>query len=59
MSEGFPLDTTHGGHHVAKWVEGEPKRSFWFGLKLRGRNQIEILAWRCERCGYLENYAPG
>jgi hypothetical protein len=40
------------------WVEGEPKKSFWGGLKLSGTKPIEITTWRCRRCGYLENYAP-
>lgn len=57
MSEGFVVDHTHGGAGVAKWVEGEPKKSFWVGLKLGGTTQIEIVTWRCRRCGYLESYA--
>jgi hypothetical protein len=58
MIDGFLLDATESGHKAAKWVEGEPKKSFWLGLKLRGTRQIEIATWRCERCGYLESYAP-
>jgi len=57
MTDGFLLDTTHGGYQVGKWVEGAPQKSFWVGLKLRGSKQVEITTWRCERCGYLESYA--
>jgi predicted nucleic-acid-binding Zn-ribbon protein len=58
MIEGFTMDQTHGAARVAKWVEGEPRRSIWTGLKLRGANAIEIGSWRCRRCGFLESYAP-
>ena len=59
LIEGFIADTTHGGASVASWREGEPKKSFWVGLKLHGTEPLEIETWRCRRCGYLENYAPG
>ena len=58
MAEGFVVDHTHGGASVSAWVEGEPKKSFWTGLKLGGRTPVEITTWRCRRCGYLESYAP-
>jgi hypothetical protein len=57
MNEGFLLDTTHGGYQIGKWVEGEPRKSFWVGLKIKGSRQIDIATFRCERCGYLESYA--
>ncbi len=59
MVDGFIADNTHGGANVTAWREGEPKKSFWVGLKLGGTTPIEISTWRCRRCGYLENYAPG
>ena len=58
MSEGFVVDHTHGGASVSAWVEGEPRKSFWVGLKLRGTTPIDISTWRCRRCGFLESYAP-
>jgi rubredoxin len=58
MSAGFIVDETHGGAAVASWVEGEPKRSIWVGLKLRGTTPIEVTTWRCRGCGYLESFAP-
>lgn len=58
MEPGFVLDK---GHHnsrdVQKWVEGEPERSFWQGLKTRDREQHPVRTFRCARCGYLESYA--
>ena len=60
MSDGFIVDQdSYGGRTVAQWVEGEPKKSFWIGLKLGGATKIEITTWRCQRCGYLESYAGG
>ena len=57
MAKGFIVDNTHGGSGVSGWVEGEPARSIWTGLKLRGRTKLELRTWRCRRCGYLESYA--
>ena len=57
MEAGFVVDEGYGKKVVAKWVAGEPQKSFWMGLKLRGRDQIEVATYRCRRCGYLESYA--
>lgn len=54
---GFVLDNAHSGRVQSGWVEGPPERSFWFGIKLGGREQIPIMTYRCPRCGYLESYA--
>jgi rubredoxin len=58
MTDGFIVDKTYGGADVPRWVEGEPKKSIWVGLKLGGTKPIEVTTWRCRRCGYLESYAP-
>jgi hypothetical protein len=58
MAEGFIVDKTHGGAAVSTWVEGAPRKSFWTGLKLGGTKPIDIVTWRCRRCGFLESYAP-
>ena len=59
MDEGFVLDHTHGANVnlPAAWVEGQPRRSFWTGLKLSGTVQHPITSYRCARCGYLESFA--
>lgn len=60
MSEGFVADRSqHGAAGVPSWVEGEPERSVWTGLKLSGKSRLEIATWRCIRCGFLEQYASG
>ena len=60
MEPGFVLDR---GHHNSKttqqWVEGAPERSFWTGVKTKGKVQHVVSTYRCERCGYLESYAHG
>ena len=59
MVEGFILDKEHGGSRVSSWVEGPSEKSFWWGVRLRGRKPVEIATWRCTRCGFLESYAGG
>lgn len=59
MQQGWVLDHTYGARAVSSWVEGEPKRSIWVGVKLEGKAPIEIESWRCSRCGYIEQYATG
>ena len=58
MAEGFVVDKTDSGARVPGWVEGKPQKSVWTGLKLRGKPRLEIVTWRCRRCGFLESYAP-
>jgi hypothetical protein len=57
MEQGFQIDIGYGSKSVPKWVAGEPQRSFWAGLKLGGKDQLEVLTYRCRSCGYLESYA--
>ena len=58
MQEGWTLDHTYGARAVSSWVEGEPKKSIWVGVKLPEKAPIEIESWRCSRCGFIEQYAP-
>ena len=58
MDTGFTVDVGYGKSAVPKWVAGEPVTSFWAsGLKLRGKEQLDVTTYRCRRCGYLESYA--
>jgi hypothetical protein len=57
VESGYILDEGYGTRTVAKWVAGEPERSIWTGLKLRGKAQHDVVTYRCKRCGYLESYA--
>jgi predicted Zn-ribbon and HTH transcriptional regulator len=58
MERGFVVDQGHGIVAVGDWVAGEPVRSLWTGLKLRGKTRLRVATWRCRRCGFLESYAP-
>jgi len=57
MTEGFILDQGYGQAHVSTYQAGEPRKSFWTGLKQNEKEQVPITTLRCARCGYLENYA--
>ncbi|UNK56837.1 hypothetical protein MNQ95_11865 [Pseudoxanthomonas daejeonensis] len=57
MKAGYLLDRGSHGRFVAAWPEGEPRRSFWSGLKPSGTLN-ETRTWRRTDCGYLESYAP-
>ena len=58
MEQGFVLDTGHGGARMeAKWIQGVPEKSFWTGIKVKDKKQINIQAYRCPRCGLLAHYA--
>lgn len=62
MEPGFILDRGHANAgQEQQWVQGEPERSFWVGIKTRGRAIFTVHSFRCGRCGYLELYAnePG
>ena len=59
MARGFVIDATDSARKVSQWVEGEPEKSMWTGVKLKGRKLIDIETFRCERCHLLESYAPG
>lgn len=56
MVEGYILDLNQA-RSVCKWIEGAPEKSFWSGLKIAGRANVNIQTWRCGRCGFLESYA--
>jgi len=61
MEKGFILDRTYfpSSHRAESSlrVEGAPERSFWTGVKIKGRKQCFIDTYRCSRCGLLESYA--
>lgn len=58
MEGGFVVDRSHNQRAALPvWTEGEPERSFFTGLKVRGRKRYTVLTARCRKCGYLESYA--
>ena len=57
MEEGFLLDQGHGDRKsVGQWAEGPPEHRWW-GLKLKGKERLPVVAYRCPRCGLLQSYA--
>ena len=57
MERGFIVDEGYGKRTVQRFILGEPEHSMWTGLKIRGKDKLEVATYRCRRCGYLENYA--
>jgi len=58
MTEGFMVDRgDYGTASVSTYQAGEPRKSIWTGLKQRKEDQVAITTLRCNRCGFLENYA--
>lgn len=58
MERGYVVDFGDGGQaKVSGWIEGEPEKSIWTGLKMKDRARYDVETWRCRRCGYLESYA--
>lgn len=57
MEQGFVPDNTYGARLVSHWAPGAPRKSFWQGTKLPAAKLVPIGTFRCESCGYLEEYA--
>ena len=58
LEGGYMLTMGNPGAAVTKWVEGAPQWSAWSGLKVKGRRQLPIYAWRCPSCCEVRLYAP-
>lgn len=56
MEPGFIVDRQQHGLRTQSWFEGQPEKSFWSGLKTKGRRYREVRTFRCTRCGFLESY---
>ena len=59
LEGGFLLDHGHGTNYAGSWVPGAPEKSFWGGVKLRGKPRLGVYALRCTACGLVHLYAPG
>jgi hypothetical protein len=57
MEPGYVVDETYGERRQSTWVRGEPEPSFWTGLKVRGKERVPVMTFRCSGCGYPESYA--
>ncbi len=58
MEEGFSLDSTYGANLQSSWIPGIAEKSFWTGMKIKGRPRFAVTTYRCNKCGYLESFAP-
>ncbi len=59
MEVGFLRDRSRGNlSQPAEWMEGVPERT-WFGSLKLGSTRYAVEAFRCEECGFLEQYAVG
>ena len=60
MEVGFLRDRARGNlSRPAEWMEGAPEIT-WFGaLKMSSSTRYAVEAFRCEKCGFLEQYAVG
>ncbi|HXI20046.1 MAG TPA: PF20097 family protein [Gemmatimonadales bacterium] len=58
MEPGVLLDRGHyDSLGTAEWLEGNPEKSIWTGLKTKGKERLPVRTYRCPQCGYLESYA--
>ena len=58
MEPGLVIDHTgQGSVTELQWMEGDAVRSFWTGIKTKGRHRFHVITYRCQKCGYLESYA--
>ncbi|MEM6327994.1 MAG: hypothetical protein AAF791_12825 [Bacteroidota bacterium] len=57
MVLGFVFESHQGGTDRDVWTEGAIEKSFWTGLKTKGRRRFFVDAFRCEHCGAVRMYA--
>ena len=59
MEKGYVADLTYGAVLQSAWTPGEPEpRRILGGIQWSRTGNIDIVTFRCERCGFLESYAP-
>lgn len=58
MEQGFIPEAKDHSTRVSLWIAGAPQKR-WYGLRTWRVPAIEVETWRCQRCAYLESYAPG
>ena len=57
MEVGTIPDRTHGSTLVTFWQRGVAQFGLFGGLRVMGRERLEITAYRCTACGFVECYA--
>jgi ribosomal protein S27AE len=58
MAMGVVVDHSHGKSYPEQWQKGEANVSWLWGLRLDNKALLNVQTWRCNRCGFLESYAP-
>ncbi len=59
LDEGFVTDYHAMAFMLpARWIKGAPERSALTGTKKKGKVGLEIVAYRCRRCGVMRFVAP-
>ena len=56
MVQGYVLVFTPVGGRVSQWHDGPPKKAGLAGIQ-DSTSQIPISTFRCQSCGFLEEYA--
>ena len=57
MVEGIIPDSSYAALLRSAWVEGKPEKNLLGSLKVKGKRTFPVVAFRCDRCGFLESYA--
>jgi hypothetical protein len=58
MDEGFLIDRGHlNAPSQNEWAQGAVEHSWWQGIKLKGRERLKTMTYRCPKCGLLQSYA--
>jgi len=58
MAAGFLMDGHRGNIDVSRWIDGDPRRGIFGGLKLPPwKDRLPVRALRCSKCGWLDLYA--
>jgi hypothetical protein len=58
LEPGFMADAGEGSRGYGRWVRGKLETGIFGGAKLSGREQYEVRAYRCPRCGHLDLFTP-
>lgn len=57
MKQGFVPEARDTSYKISTWFADKPRKG-WFGFKLKGVARYPIEVWRCDKCSFLESYAP-
>ena len=48
-----------GSADAARWIPALPEVNFMGATRIEGKEQHFIVTFRCNKCDYLDSYAPG